>query len=140
MCSLICHRPNCLAMHLKPFVRVDDVSFRTTPAALLRRKGSPLLRAVNDVGLEAFDYGAVVLRFQACGRLEEVTRRAPVLHIGAVAVPFGSLEGFVLGQDPEAFRRAGFLVSPRFGLAFVPGEPAWITALARHCIDTWRGL
>lgn len=127
-------------MYLKPFVRVDDVSFRTTPAALLRRKGPPLLRAVNDVGLEAFDYGAVVLRFQACGRLEEVTRRAPVLHLGKLAIPFRALDAFVLAQDVDSFERAGFRVSPRFGLAFVPHDPDWVTALARHCIPTWRAL
>ena len=29
---------------------------------------------------------------------------------------------------------------PRFGLAFVPADPDWVTALARHCIPTWRAL
>ena len=41
---------------------------------------------------------------------------------------------------PAAFVRAGFLVSPRFGLAFVPDQPDWVTALAAHCIGAWRAL
>lgn len=127
-------------MRLTPFERVDEIDFDTTPVGLLAVLGPPRERRRNLAALDEWDYVHTVLRFQDSGRLEEVTRRAPVLHIGAVAVPFGSLEGFVLGQDPDAFRRAGFLVSPRFGLAFVPGEPAWISALARHCIDTWRRL
>jgi hypothetical protein len=127
-------------MHLTPFVQVDDLPFSTTRAALLRRKGTPLRRFINDVALEAFDYGGVVFRFQASGRLEEVTQRAPVMHLGEVAIPFRALPAFVAAQDPDAFERAGFVVSPRFGLAFVPADPDWVTALARHCIPTWRAL
>ena len=41
-------------MHLTPFVQVDDVLFSTTRAELLRRKGQPLCRSINDVALEAF--------------------------------------------------------------------------------------
>ena len=81
-----------------------------------------------------------MLRFQDSGRLEEITRRAPVLQLDTVAIPFAALGGFVLAQDGDTFERAGFLVSPAFGIAFVPGEPDWVTALARHCIPTWRAL
>ncbi len=97
-------------------------------------------RTLNDVALEAFDYGGVVYRFQASGRLEEVTTRAPVVHIGGIAIPFRALAGFVKAQDPDVFERAGFVVSPRFGLAFVPADPDWVTALARHCLLTWHAL
>ena len=90
-------------MHLTPFVQVDDLPFSTTRAALLRRKGPPLRRFINDVALEVFDYGGVVFRFQASGRLEEVTQRAPVMHLGEVAIPFRALPAFVAAQDPDAF-------------------------------------
>jgi hypothetical protein len=63
-----------------------------------------------------------------------------VLDLGTVAVPFASLEAFIAAQDPAAFRRAGFVVSPQFGLAFDPREPCWITALARHCLPQWEAL
>ncbi|MCW5631835.1 MAG: hypothetical protein KIT17_00720 [Rubrivivax sp.] len=131
-------------MKLTPFRRVDEHSFGLTPEELVARRGPPHARRRNAVALDELDYGDVVFRFQASGRLEEVTRRAPVLHLcggpSDVAVPFTSLAGFVGGQDPEAFERAGFVVSPRFGLAFAPGSPDWVTALARHCIATWRAL
>ena len=59
--------------------------------------------------------------FRTCsGRLEEVTRRAAVLYLlldgDVVDVPFAGLA------------------------AFVPGQPDWVTALAAHCIETWRAL
>lgn len=127
-------------MNLVPFASVDDIPYTITRAQLLERLGSPWRSRRSEVGLEELDYGHVVYRFQDSGRLEEVTRRAPVLHLEQVAVPFPALEGFIRGQDPEAFERAGFIVSPRYGLAFVPRDPDWVTALAAHCIPTWRAL
>lgn len=75
-------------MKLDPFVQVDDTLFSVSRNELVRRKGPPLRRSVNDVALEVFDYGGVVYRFQVSGRLEEVTTRAPVVHIGEIAIPF----------------------------------------------------
>jgi hypothetical protein len=128
------------SVKLDPFVQVDDTLFSVSRNELVRRKGPPLRRSVNDVALEVFDYGGVVYRFQVSGRLEEVTTRAPVVHIGEIAIPFRALAAFVKAQDPDVFERASFLVSPRFGLAFVPADPDWVTALARHCLPTWHAL
>lgn len=127
-------------MHLEPFTRVDGVPFTATRTDILRTRGQPLSETRNDVGLSALDYGAVVYRFQDSGRLEEVTARADVLHLGAVAIPFRDLAVFVRTNDAAAFERAGFLVSPWYGLAFVPAEPCWVTALARHCLGAWEAL
>lgn len=131
-------------MRLRPFLEVDDLAFAATRDAIVARLGAPLRRTRNGVGLDEFDYGARVLRFQPSGRLEEVTQRAPVLYLldeeGVADLPFAGLAAYVRAHDDAAFERAGFLVSPRFGLAFVPGEPDWVTALAAHCIDTWRAL
>lgn len=131
-------------MRLHPWVRVDDLDFVATPAELLARRGPPRSRRCNSVGLQELDYGEAVFRFQASGRLEEVTRRTPVLYLldgGAVIdLPFAALGRYVRDHDAQAFERAGFLVSPRYGLAFVPSEPDWVTALAAHCIASWRSL
>ena len=81
-----------------------------------------------------------MFRFQDCGRLEEVTAQAPVLHLGTAAVPFSLLEEFIRDHDALMFERAGFVVSPSFGLAFDPQCPSWVTALARHCIAEWKAL
>ena len=127
-------------MKLEPYVQVDDTPFTLRSEELLRTRGEPWRAQRNGVGLDEMDYGDVVYRFQACGRLEEITLQAEVVMLGNVAVPFATLAGFVRAQDPDAFERAGFVVSPRFGLAFDPREPFWITALARHCIPQWEAL
>lgn len=127
-------------MKLEPYEQVDDTPFSVSSADLLRSLGQPWRAGRNGVGLNEMDYGDVVYRFQDCGRLEEVTVRAEVVSLGNVAVPFPSLAAFIRDQDPEAFERAGFVVSPQFGLAFDPSEPFWVTALARHCIPEWQAL
>jgi len=127
-------------MKLEPFVRVDGTAFSVSRTEVLRERGTPRREGRNAVCLTELDYDDVVFRFQDGGRLEEVTLQAPVLELGSVAVPFASLDAFIRAQDPQAFHRAGFLVSPRFGVAFDPSEPCWMTALARHCLAQWAAL
>lgn len=125
---------------LRPYEQVDAMPFSARGDDVRRTRGEPWRARRNEVGLSEMDYGEVVYRFQDCGRLEEVTRQAEVVRLGNVAVPFEALAGFVRSQDPQVFARAGFLVSPAFGLAFDPAEPFWVTALARHCLPQWEAL
>ena len=127
-------------MNLHPFSSVDGVPFSVSREEVLFSRGRPVRQGRNEVGLNEVDYEDVVFRFQDCGRLEEVTAQAAVLNLGTVAVPFAALESFVRKNDPSMFEKAGFLVSPKFGLAFDPQCPNWVTALAAHCIHEWRAL
>jgi len=127
-------------MKLEPFVRVDETPFSASREEVLRMRGVPARTCRNGIGLNELDYESIVFRFQDCGRLEEITMQAPVVNIGNVSVPFAALSSFVRATDPSVFERAGFLVSPVLGLAFDPDEPCWITALAAHCIDSWRAI
>jgi hypothetical protein len=127
-------------MNLDPFVSVDGILFSVSREEIVKMRGQPVRAGRNDVGLNELDYQSVVYRFQDGGRLEEITLQARVVSFGNVAVPFDALASFVRREDPGVFERAGFVVSPRFGLAFDPDEPLWVTALAAHCIDDWRAL
>lgn len=127
-------------MDLQPFVSFDGTPFTSTPSDVVARRGPPHKRWRNSVELNELDYGNVVYRFQDSGRLEEITRLAPVLFIGTQVMLFPSLAEFVRRNDSSAFERGGFIVSPRFGLAFDPRCPSWVTALARHCLETWRAM
>lgn len=127
-------------MKLEPFASDDGHSFAASRADVLKRLGTPRVQGRNEVGLDEFDYGEIVFRFQDNGRLEEITAQAAVLHLGAVAVPFASLAAFVREHDGQAFERAGFVVSPGFGLAFDPRQPCWVTGLAAHCLGEWAAL
>ena len=110
-------------MQLVPFARVDAVSFASSREDIERQWGRPPVEGFNLVGLTELDYGRVVFRFQSCGR-----------------VGFEVLEAYVRERDDGIFERAGFIVSPRFGLAFDPRSRYWLTALAAHCLDVGRAL
>ena len=127
-------------MRIEPYARVDDTPFSATSQQIEALRGPPLRRLRNAVGLNELDYGDVVFRFQDCGRLEEVSRLSPVVFLGGETILFPALAAFVRRTDPDLFERGGFLVSPRHGIAFDPACPSWVTALAAHCIDTWRAL
>jgi len=127
-------------LKLQPYVKVDDIPFTVSSDDIVRSRGKPWRSLRNGVGLNELDYGHVVYRFQDGGRLEEVTVEAEIVALGNVVVPFDTLAAFIRRHDPEAFERAGFLVSPQFGLAFDPAEPFWVTALARHSIPEWKAL
>jgi hypothetical protein len=128
-------------MKLEPFVRVDDTRFTDTLADVTARHGQAFRSGRNAVALNEFDYGHVVFRFQDGGRLEEVTQQAAFVEFaGGVAVPFHALAAFLKAHDENVFERAGFVVSPRYGLAFDPSDPQWVTAIAAHCVDTWRAI
>jgi hypothetical protein len=127
-------------MNLDPFVRVDDTPFSASREEVVKMRGKPTRTCRNGVGLNELDYESVVYRFQDCGRLEEITMQAPVVNIGNLSVPFAALASFVRTTDPSAFEKAGFLITPKFGFAFDPEEPCWITALAAHCLDSWRAI
>lgn len=127
-------------MKLEPYILVDTTPFSVSREQIIEKRGQPLKELRSSVGLNELDYGTVVYRFQDSGRLEEVFMRSPVVYIGTVDVPFAGLETFVRAVDASAFERAGFIVSPKFGMAFDPNCPTWVTALAAHCIDTWRAM
>jgi hypothetical protein len=127
-------------MNLQPFVRVDGTPFSASSEEVVKLRGVPARTCRNGIGLNEMDYESVVFRFQDCGRLEEVTMQAQVVSFGNVAVPFAALASFVRVNDPSSFEKAGFLVSPLFGLAFDPTEPCWVTAIAAHCLDSWRAI
>lgn len=127
-------------MQLDPFVSVNGLPFSATREQVLRRYGKPVQEGFNIVGLVELDYGSTVFRFQSSGRLEEVTQQATTVDLGAAVIPFEALHDHVRHHDLGVFERAGFVVSPRFGLAFDPASERWVTALAAHCLDEWRAL
>ncbi|WP_236748545.1 hypothetical protein [Acidovorax carolinensis] len=111
-------------MHLQPYQSVNGTPFTASRDDVIRAHGQPRRESRNSVGLTALDYDDVVYRFQDSGRLEEVTARAEVLHLGTVAVPFRDLAAFVQSSDSMAFDRGGFWSARCTALPLCHGRPA----------------
>lgn len=59
---------------------------------------------------------------------------------GVIDLPREAIAAFAYAHDGTVFECAEFVASPCYGLAFVPAEPDSVTALAAHCIETWRRM
>ncbi len=127
-------------MKLEPFVRVNGVAFSASREDVIQAHGTPHHEESTASGLTLVDFGETLYRFLGNGQLDEISAQSRVLSLGPVVIPFQNLAGFVRQQDAGAFDSLGFLVSPRYGLAFIPYKRYWITALSRSAVLRWKGL
>jgi hypothetical protein len=127
-------------MKLEPFVRVNGIAFSASREDVIQAHGTPHHEESTASGLTLVDFGETLYRFLGNGQLDEISAQSRVLSMGQVVVPFQNLAGFVRQQDSGSFDRLGFLVSPRYGLAFIPYKRYWITALSRSAVLRWRAL
>ncbi|GDY36444.1 hypothetical protein [Acidovorax sp. NB1] len=85
-------------------------------------------------------YAAGVYRFGQDGKLKEVSIDSSQLEIEGESVSFTGLKLFFEQCDDELFARYGFLVSPRFGMAFDQHYPSWVTAFTHSELSLWRSI
>lgn len=129
-----------MAVEIIPFVRVGDVAFGSDPAAVIGIMGERYTQQVNRIGLTEIDYGTAVYRFDDDAVLVEITVGAPVLELDGQDIAFEALADFLRANDPNAFECAGFMISPRYGIAFDPWHASWVTAFPENMIDSWRNV
>lgn len=127
-------------MKVSPFTQVGSITFGIDPGTLAGLIGQPRSERVNRDGRIELDYGAAVYRFDASSTLVEITADAPTLELDGHLVPFANLPSYLQEHDESAFTRAGFSVSPRFGIAFDPHFPSWVTAFPEKSLDIWRAI
>lgn len=127
-------------MIVEPFTKLDHVSLDANREELCSLIGTPLSTGVNRAGLEEFDYGDRVFRFESNGLLSEATIEAKQIELGRVSVPFTHLADFIAANDPHSFEKYGFVVSPAYGIAFDPEHRHWITVLTKRGLEGWTKL
>lgn len=127
-------------MQVVPFERVGVIVFSTTQEQLLRTLGPPLQEHHNRACLHEYEYPTEIYRYDQTGQLEEVSFYAVDVFLGNQSVGFQELGAYVRSHDVLTFEGHGFLVSPRFGVAFDPESPCWTTAISRGVVEKWRVL
>jgi hypothetical protein len=85
-------------------------------------------------------YPTGIYRFDSDGRLKEISVDVSELEIDGESVLFENLRAFLEQRDNETFERVGFLVSPRFGLAFDQFFPSWVTAFPHEELQLWQSI
>ncbi|MEC5388314.1 hypothetical protein VVD49_21455 [Uliginosibacterium sp. H3] len=116
------------------------MSFGIDRNELERVLGSPERENKSRLWASELQYPAGVYRFNSDGKLKEVSADAAELEIEGERVSFESLRPFLEQRDKEWFERVGFLVSPKFGIAFDPNFPSWVTAFSQSELPLWRSI
>lgn len=126
-------------MH-RPYKSINEIPFDSPESEVIGRFGSPDSTGVNSIGLKEFDYRESIYRFDSRGKLVEVTVNLEEFELDSEVVQFCELESYLTKNDVDIFNKYGFLVSPKFGLAFDPDHKHWITFFRENGLEGWRTI
>jgi hypothetical protein len=127
-------------MKVTPFTSVNGLSFGMSREAVVASIGDPSkVRSRKEGSILQLVYASARYRFDE-GALTEITVDAPIVEIGAVSISFQTLAPYLKKQDPGAFEKVGFIVSPSYGLAFDPQHASWVTAFPKERLPLWRAV
>ena len=125
-------------MKIEPYKKVGEVSLEVREGELLRDLGDPNSKSTNSIGLVEFDFGSRVFRFDPSGALDEVTIESEVVELESASIAFKYLAARLKAEDAGVFEKYGFIVSPKFGLAFDPEHSPWVTVLTKKGLAAWQ--
>ena len=128
-------------MKVIPYQSVNAIEFLATKSSVLSRLGQPAKQGLSRTGNIELNYKQITFRFsQKTLEFIEATANAPVIFLENVAVEFEVLQRFLEAHDPTSFSVVGFYVSPRFGIAFDPNQPSFVTAFPESELFSWRNI
>lgn len=124
----------------RPYRSINEILFNSPEPEVIARLGLPNINGVNSIGLKELDYGESVYRFDSSEKLVEVTVNLEELALNSEVVKFSELEDYLTKNDVSIFNKFGFIVSPKFGLAFDPDHKHWITFFRETELEDWRNI
>ena len=127
-------------MKIDPYKQLDGIDLNTSSKQIIAEVGLLSTVRQNDIGFTEYDFGKYVFRFESSGNLSEVTADCPSVDLETQTVLFEELEAFVKRSDPQYFDKLGFLVSPRYGIAFDPDCSPWVTVLTSSGLRCWKNV
>lgn len=127
-------------MKIDAYKSVGLVNLGTRRGDLINLLGAPEREAKSRIFALEIRYPGSLYRFDSDDVLKEISIDAPELEIKGESVSFEHLGAFLEQRDTEMFERSGFLVSPRYGLAFDQYFPSWVTFFPREDLQLWRAV
>jgi len=124
-------------MDIEPYTRVNGLAFGSSESTVVLALGTPTRSRKSRIGWMELIYDKLVARLSE-GQLVEMTADAPATNVAGELVHFADLARFLKQKDDAAFEQVGFVVSPKYGIAFDPAFPSWVTAFQRGNLPHWR--
>jgi len=126
-------------MRVNPYISVNDILFGSSKSLILDVLGQPIRLGKSRIGDIEMTYDDIIFRLSPDTlELIEVSANAPVLLVENEIGKFEDLPVFLEKNDPDAFQTHGFYVSTRFGIAFDPYFPSWVTAFPSTALSFWQ--
>lgn len=127
-------------MKIAPLHGVGTLEFGSNQADCISTLGAPVRETTSRLGEKEFHYPHAIYRFSQNNNLVEVTLDASLVELENKFIPFPLLANFLEQNDHESFETVGFIVSPKFGIAFDPQCPSWVTAFPKESITKWQDV
>ncbi len=129
-----------IEMKFCPFKSVNEIAFNSSKDEIIQKLGSPDDVSTNSRGWYELVYSESVYRLDKEGRLVEVTVNLESIEINGATVQYHLLKDHLSKYDNETFDTIGFIVSPKFGIAFDPEHKFWITHFRQTELEGWRNV
>jgi hypothetical protein len=126
-------------MKVEPYAAIDGVHFGSDQATVTAALGRPDRISQGRDGGTELNYPQLTARF-ASDKLVEVTVDSKAITLGSVIVLFERLEPFLKENDESVFDCMGFIVSPKYGIAFDPEFPSWVTVFPKERLAVWQEI
>jgi hypothetical protein len=127
-------------MNYLPFEHLDNIELTVREAEIKLRIGLPCTVRNNEADLIEYDFDKYIFRFDMEGNLSEVTANCKVLEYKSQKITFKELSKFISVNDIQAFEKYGFIVSPKYGVAFDPEFEPWVTFLTHSGLSGWKNV
>lgn len=126
-------------MKINPYFAANEVAFGSAQSTVITRFGQPLCVGNSYLGDIEFEYRNATFRFcPESQELIEVTADSPILFLENLAVRYEVLLEFLRENDEGLFERIGFFVSPKYGIAFDPDHPSYVSAFPKSELAWWQ--
>ncbi len=126
-------------MKILPYTEAGGIAFGWNIDPVILKLGNPPTRRTDRLGRQELDYGGIIIRLdKESQKVVEITLDQEELELVSRKILFTELAAYVSECDPSAFESHGFLVSPRFGLAFDSHDRSFLTLFAESELEKWE--
>jgi hypothetical protein len=136
-------------MRIVPYSTAHGVPFGASEESVVSILGSEFQKKLSREGLIELVYEAYTFRLSRDEQvLVEATLDSEYFEIEGCRlhstkkneISFVEMGYAVAKLDNVSFEAHGFIVSPKFGVAFDPHFPSWLTVFAKGELNAWRNL
>ncbi len=129
------------SMRFTPYKEVLGICFGTLEATIIEIHGKPERVGENRLGSKELIFPDKIFRLRPSdGALHEITIDSEYFQLEGREIGFADLGFFVAKHDLNSFEASGFVVSPKYGIAFDSHHNYFLTIFCEADLKEWEKL